>query len=105
MKKKTITPYWNVMLLSSYENSNTVNHLQILPLYSHNFLYENKRQTSSIVWAFLFTTKRNLQKQITDNAKVKFYSPCFFIIRMKINLQPKATTTGLPPVPLFISFL
>lgn len=99
-EKENNRSYWNVMLLSSYEDSNTVNNFRILPVYYHNFIYENKKQTSATVWALPVFYEKEFAKTSTDTTKVKLYSPLVFYHSYKNKSTTQSDNYWFAPVPL-----
>lgn len=96
--------YWNIMALTSCENSNTINNLQILPVYYHNFNYDNKKLTSSNVWAFPFFYGKEFAKTATETTKVKFYSPLFFHHSYQNKSMAQNDNYWFAPIPFIYHY-
>ena len=92
--------YWNVMLFTSYRDSNSLNNLQILPFYTHDKFYEKGKLVSVTRYLFPAYYHKNFAKTPEDTETVSLYSP-LLIYESSENVSKKTDEKSwFAPFPL-----
>ncbi|MBP7280804.1 MAG: hypothetical protein KBA66_04470 [Leptospiraceae bacterium] len=99
-EQKNEKSYWNIMLLSSYQDSNTLNNLQILPLYLHDKIYEKGKLLSVTRWIFPAYYKKDYAKKSGDSETTSLYSPLLVYESSENASKNIEDTTWFAPIPL-----